>query len=219
MSRRSLSPVLLASAVGVLSLLAGPAAALAAVSPTDDAAAVAQAIMASPPQLTGAGWQQRPLNIDPSATATSFGTQPRRRASRPTATRSRSCRRATRGRPTTPVAGYEVSGSGWDSDRGDSHDVTTLRLNVNVPSTANCLSVDFSFLSEEWPDYVGDYNDAFVAELDTSDWTASGTTVTAPHNFAFDADGDADHDQLRRIRRAHARPPPPARRTTARRRG
>jgi hypothetical protein len=191
MSRRSLSPFLLASAVGVLSLLAGPAAALAAVSPTDDGAAVAQAIMASPPQLTGAGWQQRPLNIDPSATATAFGTQPQA-TSFPTHGETFAILSSGNAwAADDPGGGYEVSGSGWDSDRGDSHDVTTLRLDVNVPSTANCLSVDFSFLSEEWPDYVNDYNDAFIAELDTNDWTASGTTVTAPHNFAFDADGDA----------------------------
>ncbi len=44
------------------------------------------------------------------------------------------------------------------------------------PKQANCLSFNFRFLSEEYPEFVADiYNDAFVAELDRSNWNA-GTT-------------------------------------------
>ncbi len=43
-----------------------------------------------------------------------------------------------------------------------------------MPTGANCLSFNFKFYSEEYPDFVGQsYNDAFIAELDTSDWTTS----------------------------------------------
>lgn len=56
-----------------------------------------------------------------------------------------------------------------------------------MPSTANCLRFDFQFLSEEFREYVGtNYNDAFIAELDSSTWTTSGSSITAPNNFAFD---------------------------------
>ena len=37
-----------------------------------------------------------------------------------------------------------------------SQDLVTLRLNLNVPASANCFSIDFRFLSEEFPTFVGD---------------------------------------------------------------
>jgi uncharacterized repeat protein (TIGR01451 family) len=49
------------------------------------------------------------------------------------------------------------------------------------------MSIDFRFLSQEYPVYVGsNFNDAFVAELDNSTWTTNGSVITAPDNFAFD---------------------------------
>ena len=57
-----------------------------------------------------------------------------------------------------------------------------------MPSNASCLSLDFRFLSSENP---GTYNDAFLAELDTSDWSVdSSNAISAPHNFAFDPAGN-----------------------------
>lgn len=78
-----------------------------------------------------------------------------------------------------------------DSVRGDSdYDVTILKVDLAVPQGSNCLTVDFRFLSEEYPTYVGsNYNDAFIAELDNSTWTTAGSEITAPNNFAFDATG------------------------------
>ena len=69
-----------------------------------------------------------------------------------------------------------------------------MRVDLRVPSGANCLSFDFRFLSEEYPEFVGDlFNDAFVAELGRSTWTA-GTKddpeITAPDNFARDIQGN-----------------------------
>ena len=53
-------------------------------------------------------------------------------------------------------------------------------------SAAACLSFDFRFLSEEYPARLGSaFNDAFVAELDSSTWTTSGASrISAPNNFA-----------------------------------
>jgi hypothetical protein len=61
---------------------------------------------------------------------------------------------------------------------GASGDEARLTLNFTVPPWAHFLSFDFTFLSEEYPEFVGsEYNDYFYAEL-------NGT------NIAFDTNGD-----------------------------
>jgi len=93
-------------------------------------------------------------------------------------------------RNTAPDTGSEARGP---SIRG-ARDVLIMRIDLNVPRGANCLSVDFRFLSEEFPEFVQDiFNDAFIAELGISDWDASGTqdpTITAENNFARDTRGN-----------------------------
>lgn len=82
---------------------------------------------------------------------------------------------------------------GGGSVRGNSDfDVTVFALQVSVPVGNNCLvGVDLRFLSDEYPEYVGTrFNDAFIAELDQSTWSTSGSTITAPGNFAFDPAGN-----------------------------
>lgn len=80
--------------------------------------------------------------------------------------------------------------------RGNSaRDATVLKIDFTAPAGTNCLSMDFKFLTEEFPEWVGQqFNDAFVAELDSSTWTAnqsgSTATITAPNNFAKDASGN-----------------------------
>lgn len=73
-------------------------------------------------------------------------------------------------------------------------DVVIMRIDLNVPRGANCLSFDFKFLTEEFPEFVKDiFNDAFIAELGISNWDASSKddpTVTAPNNFARDTKGN-----------------------------
>lgn len=99
----------------------------------------------------------------------------------------------------TPQSAFASASDGGGNVRGDSdYDVSILRLGLNVPSGANCLQIDFQFLSEEFPEFKGSaYNDAFIAELDptfgefSTAWTTSGSTITAPDNFAFDEDGNA----------------------------
>jgi hypothetical protein len=85
------------------------------------------------------------------------------------------------------------SQSGGPSIRG-ARDVVIMRIDLQIPSNANCLSFNFRFLSEEYPEFVGDlFNDAFIAELGRSTWTA-GTKddpeITAPDNFARDVQGN-----------------------------
>jgi hypothetical protein len=65
-------------------------------------------------------------------------------------------------------------------------DVSVLKVDLSVPATANCLSFDFQFYTEEYADFVGQqFNDAFIAELDTTSWDTSGSAINAPDNFAF----------------------------------
>lgn len=90
----------------------------------------------------------------------------------------------------SPSTGVESRGP---SVRG-ARDVVIMRIDLRVPSKHNCLSFDFRFLSEEFPEFVNDfYNDAFIAELGRSTWTA-GTkedpAIEAPNNFAQDTEGN-----------------------------
>ena len=68
-------------------------------------------------------------------------------------------------------------------------DVSILRIDLDIPVGTNCLAFDLAFMSEEYPEFVGQYNDAFLAELDRSTWSVDGNTITAPDNFAFDQGG------------------------------
>jgi len=89
-----------------------------------------------------------------------------------------------------PDTGAEARGP---SIRG-ARDVVIMRIDLNVPRGMNCLSLDFRFLSEEFPEFVQDiFNDAFIAELGISNWDASGKgdpTITAERNFARDTQGN-----------------------------
>ena len=88
--------------------------------------------------------------------------------------------------------GFTGEALGGGNFRGDTDfDVSVLQIDLNVPAAANCLTFDFQFYSEEFPEFVGtDFNDAFIAELDASTWTTAGSVITAPNNFAFDTLGD-----------------------------
>jgi len=92
-----------------------------------------------------------------------------------------------------------TSGSSGTADGGapppgrgtTAFDVSVLQMEFQVPQSANCLTFDFKFFSEEYPEWVGTaFNDAFIAELDTSTWTTIGSMISAPNNFAFDETGD-----------------------------
>ena len=95
-----------------------------------------------------------------------------------------------------PNANLPDDGSAADDKSGDlsggnvrgntDFDVSVLKVDLSVPASANCLSFDFQFYTEEYADFVGqEFNDAFIAELDTTTWDTSGSAITAPDNFAF----------------------------------
>ena len=84
---------------------------------------------------------------------------------------------------TSDSSGADIAGP---NIRGNTDfDVTVLKIDLNVPTGRNCLTFDFRFLSDEFPEFVGTtFNDAFIAELGTSTWSTSGSTISAPNNFA-----------------------------------
>jgi hypothetical protein len=76
-------------------------------------------------------------------------------------------------------------------NNSEGNDLVQLALTLQVPAGINCASFDFTFYSEEYPEYVGNvYNDSFLAEVGGSNFVISGTQVIAPHNFAFDTAGN-----------------------------
>lgn len=89
---------------------------------------------------------------------------------------------------------------GDPDDNGDLHgdtdeDVTVLKMGVIVPAGANCVSLDYRFLSDEFPEFVGSsYNDAFIAEIDPPGgapaWSTAGSLITHAGDFATSPSGE-----------------------------
>ncbi|MEN8214874.1 MAG: Calx-beta domain-containing protein, partial [Pseudomonadota bacterium] len=76
---------------------------------------------------------------------------------------------------------------GLNNSQGN--DMVQMEFNLQAPTGSTCLRFEFSFLSEEFPEYVGSsYNDVFTAEYPNSDLTIVGNSVVAPLNFAYDTE-------------------------------
>jgi hypothetical protein len=195
---------LAAVAAGVVLALGAASPALAAPVVTEDPEVVARAIVADEATLTGAAFTAKPTDPDavtpgtPAPTAATFAAE-----------------------AGVPLGGFPVAGLDagllstgdvmdvpgdqanqidrqWEDEatidtlRGTSvNDLTTLRIDVNVPAGRNCLALSYRFLSEEFPEFVGSsFNDAFIAEVDNSTWrTDDANTIVLPDDFATKAGG------------------------------
>jgi hypothetical protein len=165
--------------------LAAPASAGATVTPSRDANAVATALSA--PAATAARTASSFTTIPPNGnpTAVSNGAL----GGFPTSGSSFAVLSSGDALEADPAktAGDDDDG-GAPAGRPDVFDLTTLKLDLTVPAGVSCAVFSFRFYTDEAPG--GDtFNDGFIAELDTSDWTATSGAVSAPHNFAFDAAG------------------------------
>lgn len=185
-------PLLRLTACAILLAIAAPVQATIVVrgASTSDALALADAIVDQASGLSSASWLHYPTtpnSCNPEGTSDSAIT-------------------GTFGAPQGPAFAILTSGevnlaptantaanSGCamgDTFRG-ANDVSILEVDLDVPMNHNCLLVDFQFLSDEFPEYVGsNFNDAFIAELDSSTWSVSGASISAPNNFAFDQNGN-----------------------------
>jgi hypothetical protein len=178
-----------------------PSAAPAAITPTRDAVALANAVAVDSSVVTGATF---PTIADPGSppdpsfnpaalSDTPLGGFPRNGSTYAILSTGDA---TLADKPNdSGSAGVDLGMGPATAGRGDkAQDVLVWQINLNVPSNANCLVVRFRFLSEEFPEFVGSaFNDAFIAELDKSTWITTGdeaAAVNAPDNFAYDEKGN-----------------------------
>lgn len=155
-----------------------------AIRSTRSARAFAKAIAAHPGQVAGARWVKLPPRGHP-AVISSTPKVNFPRYSKTYGVLSSGDARGIGRRNTSASTSHDNGGAVYRGTR----DTVTLRVDVRVPASANCLSVRFRFLSDEYPEYVkSPFNDAFLAELDRDDWSSPKDKpgIQAPHNFAFD---------------------------------
>lgn len=166
--------------------LAAAAPTANAVTPTTDPADLATALNAQPGLVTGASFTARPSSGNPTGVAPSYGPNALPLDNSTFAVMSNGSARLP------PEPGYPA---GRDTDLGTTargaYDVTILHLSLDVPTNANCLALGFDFFTMDFSGSSSDFRDTFFAELDpASPWSApTGPTVTAPANFATDANG------------------------------
>jgi len=168
--------------VATAALTVGAQSAQARVNSTRSASSVAKAIVKTPGQYVRAEWVRLPPRGRPAAVASTpllgfpragktYGLLSTGRASA----------------ITLPNFTNSLSNNNGGSKFRGTRDTVILRIDIDAPQTARCLSLGFRFLSEEYPEFVkSDFNDAFIAELDRSNWTAltGGPRIRAPRNFA-----------------------------------
>jgi hypothetical protein len=65
------------------------------------------------------------------------------------------------------------------------HDVSILRIIIDVPAAHNCVRFDYVLASEGYPESVGQpQRDGFVAQLDRDDWRVNNGTLDIVDNIA-----------------------------------
>ena len=191
-------------------LMAGSAS--AGITPTTSANALAQAITGDncgpdgPCPVTGAELEQLPPNNDPTAVSDSdLALFPLKGPSYAALSTGDT---GDINMPNDSDSTSTVTGGGNGGHGGDVNDLVTLRIDLDVPADANCMTVDYRFLTEEFDEFVGsDFNDGFLAELDGSNFLVGADgSVEAPNNIAIGPDGSGHHGQQRRhVRRQRVR--------------
>jgi hypothetical protein len=91
-----------------------------------------------------------------------------------------------------PPNDFSQTGTDWETDIRGAHDVSVLALHVTVPPGRDCIAFDAVFATDEYPEFVGLFNDGFIAQLDVDNWSVNEETqaITAPGNIAIDPQGN-----------------------------
>lgn len=85
----------------------------------------------------------------------------------------------------TPNQSESLSCSLNGLNNSQGRDMVQMSLTLNVPPVAKSWFVDWKFFSEEFPEWVGSqYNDAFLIEQGSSNFTINGPNIYAPNNQA-----------------------------------
>ena len=159
--------------------------------PTTDANELAGAITSDPSLVTGASFVTLPPGtpdpsfaepISPVAVSTSAMTG--------FATDGPDYAILTTGNPllanhknNAPNSGRNAGGDHFQGTQN--HDVTVMQVDVDVPATSDCLTLNYRFLSEEFSEFIGKgFNDTFILQLDRYDWQSGSDSVVAPADFA-----------------------------------
>lgn len=166
-----------------LAIAAVAVAPATAITPSTNAADLSGALSSQPGLVTGASFAVGPAGAGAAGTSTAAG------VFFPTDATTFAVLTTGDVANADPPNSVPNKGTDLGTASRNVNDLTILKVDVNVPANANCIGFDFAFYSEEFPEFVGtQFNDAFLAELDTNDWTydTATRTVTAPNNFAFD---------------------------------
>lgn len=89
------------------------------------------------------------------------------------------------------IAGTSAPEPGVDfAPLGTAGDTVSLVINLDVPEGSNRLSLDFDFLSAEFPDFVGSiFNDTFIARVTDANGTRTIASASVNSSFFFAASG------------------------------
>ena len=185
-----------ATGMAVIAFCAGAASATASIVPTPDrgpetrraARTLARAIVADPSIIRRAAFSVLPPGGNPAAVSTTpLARFPRAGDSfgiLSTGNATDAAKPNTAPDTSTTLNGPFLRGA---------RDVTIFKIKFKAPKGANCLSIRFRFLSEEFPEFKdSEFNDGFIAELDKSTWKAASNddpTIVAPRNFAVGSNG------------------------------
>lgn len=198
------------------------AEARASISPTSSASTLAQAIVADPATLVSASFEDVPNGGTPTATATTVGTLLKPWVGPTMGVLSSGDATAADTTQTSPDFGGTAPSSADNNPDvvvGGAHDVTVLRVNVNVPAYANCAAVNADYLTNDATndlahntDYTySQFVDGWIVRLDPStmwslpafgqaapDLPPTGDLAVTTTGFMFDADvmvfpGSAPH--------------------------
>jgi hypothetical protein len=145
----------------------------------DTAPELAAVIARDPGSVTSASFVSLPTSGEPNAVVDSYGPNVVPRHGTEMSVLSNGDARI----PSDPgYPGRSTDLAGGDTRGGD--DVTILRLEVDVPAAANCLTLAFDFFTMDFdfipqPGQEGKFHDSFLAELDRRSPGASRTAGPA----------------------------------------